>query len=253
MSAALDPGRVLQNTAAAVLRLRHQARAALLDGQVPGARRQFGDRRRRTVLREQRTRHRHGEPERRELPAGRLRLRGLRLLRLRLRTERLTGLAGLRLTAVGLARLRGTGARVAVTTLRLTAVRLRGGGLGGGEEGALEGRDEGVAIAAPARASVAIRLRMRPVPAPMVSIPPLLSKPPAGSKMLPSALQAANTVKAMPNGPRSRPATFGTCGRPWATTISAAPMMPANVTLRRTGPLPQAFGMLALSAAPSIE
>src|SRR6185503_5221024 len=105
-SAALDAARVLEDTATAVLRLRDQGRAALLDGQVPGARRQFGDRRGRTVLREQRSRHRNGEPERREVPGRRL--RSLRLLRL----STPEGLPGLRLPAVGLL-LSGTG--VAVT------------------------------------------------------------------------------------------------------------------------------------------
>lgn len=117
-SAALDARRVLQDTAAAVLRLRDQGRAALLDGQVPGARREFGDRRRRTVLGEQRTRHRHREPERREVPGRglrRLRLLGLGLAAERLPRLGLTGLTrlpGLRVTvAAGL-----LGARVAVTT-----------------------------------------------------------------------------------------------------------------------------------------
>lgn len=177
-------------------------------------------------------------------------LTGLRALRAeRLPLLRLTGLAGLAAERLALL----LGARVAVTALRLGAVGLGGGGLGGGEEGPFRAGTSGAAIAAAARMRAATRLRMRPVPVPMVLIPPLLSKPPAGSKTFPSALHAANTVKAMPNWPRSRPATFGTCGRPWATTISAAPMMPARVTLMRSGPLPQALGMSAPSPAPSTE
>src|SRR5689334_11242701 len=53
-SAALDVGRVLEDTAAAVLHLRQQALAALLHRQVPDAGGEFGDRRGGTVLREQR-------------------------------------------------------------------------------------------------------------------------------------------------------------------------------------------------------
>ncbi len=43
-SAALDAARVLEHATAAVLRLGHQVRATLLDRQVPGTWRQFGDR-----------------------------------------------------------------------------------------------------------------------------------------------------------------------------------------------------------------
>lgn len=88
--------------------------------------------------------------------------------------------------------------------------------------------------------------RIRPMPAstpPSPALGPMLSAPLAGSKTLPSALQAAKTVNAMPNGARSRPATLGACGSPWATTMSAAPMMPASTTPISTGALPQAFGM----------
>lgn len=61
--------------------------------------------------------------------------------------------------------------------------------------------------------------------------------------MFPSALQAAKTVNATPNGPRSRPATLGGCGRAWDTMINAAPMMPAKTTPINNGPLCHAFGI----------
>lgn len=190
-SAALDPRGVLQHAATAVLRLRDQRRTALLHGQVPGTRGEFGDRRRRTVLREQRTRHRHGEPERREVRGGG---RGLRL--------RLLRLGGVGLTRLRLAAVRGLlGTGVAVTAGGLGAVGLRGGGLGGGDEGTLEGGDQGVATAAAAISRVAMRARIRPMPAltPLSEAEPTLSVPPSGSKMFPSAVQAAKTVKATPN------------------------------------------------------
>lgn len=157
-SAALDSAGVLQYASAAVLRLGHQAGAALLDGQVPGAGRQFGDRRRGAVLAVQRTRHGHREPERREVRGGRrlLCLRGLRLLRLgllltglraALRAERLARLRLSRLTAERLALARlplgAGGARVAVTTLRLGAVGLGAAGLGAGRRGPLRAGTRG--------------------------------------------------------------------------------------------------------------
>lgn len=89
--------------------------------------------------------------------------------------------------------------------------------------------------------------------APSLALSPMLSKPPGTSTMLPSALHAANTVKAAPNWPRSSPATFGTCGRPRATTTSAAPMTPASTTLNTTGPLPHSMGRSTLSGTLSNE
>lgn len=251
LSAALDSRGVLQHAAAAVLRLRHQARTVLLDGQVPSARREFGDRCLGTVLREQRTRHRHSEPERREVPRGLLSLRLLRLrLRLRLAglsTERLRlsaeGLRLLRLSAEGLRLLRGLGAGVAVTAGRLGAVGLRGGGLGSRDEGGLEGGDEGVAMAAAARTRAPIRPRIRPEPAPTFESPVLSLNAPSGSTMVQNEVQAAKIASATPTGPSSRPRTLRGCGSARETTIRAAPMMPPTYMLITRPRLSQALGM----------
>src|SRR5262245_49586468 len=122
-SAALDTARVLQHATVAVLCLGQQTGAALLDGEVPDAGREFGDRHGRAVLRVQGTRYRHGEPERREGPCRSL---------LRLPAERLPLL---RPAAVRLL----LGARVAVTALWLPAVGLGRGRPGGREESSLQG------------------------------------------------------------------------------------------------------------------
>ncbi len=114
----------------------------------------------------------------------------------------------------------------------------------------------GVARAAAAISSVATKARIMPMPgvgAPSLAFSPMLSKPPGTSTMLPSALHAANTVKAAPNWPRSRPAGFGACGRPRATTTRAPPMIPASTTLNTTGPLPHRVGRSTLSGTLSIE
>src|SRR5690606_34623271 len=132
LSAALDPRGVLEDAATAVLRLGDERLTALLDREVPGAGREFGDRGRRTVLREQRPGHRHGEPERREVTGGRSGRLPLRLAREGL----LTGLARLRLTTEGRL-LRRT--RVAVTAGRLRTVGLRGRGTRGRDERTLQG------------------------------------------------------------------------------------------------------------------
>lgn len=181
-------------------------------------------------------------------------LRGLRLAGLRLAAEGRARLARVpRLTGLGAVRLL-LRAGVAVTTLRLAAVGLRRGRAGAGIREPLRAGTSGVATAAAAMTTVAMSARIRPMPAPRPLVkPPSPSKAPAGSKMLPSAHQAAKTVNAVPNWPRSSPATFFGCGRACDTTTSAAPMTPARTTPSTTGPLPHRLGMSASSEAPSIE
>lgn len=240
-SAALDARGVLEDATTAVLRLGDEALAALLHREVPGARRQLGDRVRRTVLAVQRAGHRNGEPERGELARrGRAALRGL------------LGLLRLRRVALGGLTLLG-GAGVAVTLARLGAVRLL---LAGREAVALAGARAVRGLPGPDALRRGGRAEERalnagisgpatvPATSTMAASRPRISPAPAllTSRIVQKAVHSAKTVSAVPNWPRSSPTTLRP-GMARLTMTSAAPMTPARKTLIRRPSESQAFGL----------